>query len=129
MHKVTEFTSKMPETRVPVDVAAYSDSDTLSVEDFNYKADDSSVRSSSPKSDSSVSEISETLSLEFSDVSDDATCSPDMLIEELERVEVTDTDAEEMMRKGADMRHVLCTSWKLQSKIPMDKKIHSKSSG
>lgn len=116
---------KMPETRAPLDIVATSyDSDTVEYE----KAD--SVRSSSPKSDSSVA--SDSLSLEFSDVSSDETCpSQDILIDELEHLKLDGgaESTEEMVRAGADMRHVLSTTWKLQSKITVDKKLNSKSSG
>lgn len=88
--------------------------------DENYKTDEASVRSSSPKSDSSASEISETseasLCLEFSDtVSEDP--QPDILTEEFDNLKLKEEMAEELTRQGADMRHVLCTSWKLNNKF------------
>lgn len=110
-----------------MEVCILTDSDSSSVDD-NYKIEDGSVRSSSPKSDSSVSEISEasdaSLSLEFSDVSDDLH-HQDILIEDFDCLKMSEDEAEEMMRKGADMRHVLCTSWKLQPKFPIGKKMKS----
>jgi len=123
----------MPEHRVPVDVVC-SLSDTEShVDDLAFKIDADSERSSSPKSDGSVSEVSDTseasLSLELADVSDSlaaAVPQADFLIEELDCLKLNEERAEEMARQGADMRHVLCTSWKLQSKYPLDKKFASK---
>jgi len=50
-------------------------------------------------------------------------------IEDFDRMKDTEENAEEMMKQGADMRHVLCTSWKLQPKFPVGKKVLSKSAG
>lgn len=105
----------------------------------NYATSDTetaSERASSPKSDSSVSELSEasSLSLEFSDnVSEEGGGGPaphqDILLEDLAALKLEE-DAEEMAKQGADVRHVLQTSWKLQSKYPVGKKIlNNKSSG
>jgi len=105
--------------------------------DATSDTETSSERASSPKSDSSVSELSEasSLSLEFSDnVSEeggDGSPGPhqDILLEDLAALKIEET-AEEMAKQGADMRHVLHTSWKLQSKYPVGKKIlNNKSSG
>ena len=118
----------MPETRVPVEIVCGL-SDTSSV-DENFKED--SVRSSSPKSDSYISDVSEvseaSLNLEFENIPDDQHLQ-DILIEDFDRMKVTEENAEEMIKQGADMRHVLCTSWKLQPKFLVGKKVLSKSAG
>jgi len=44
--------------------------------------------------------------------------SPYNLEEDLEAsLSLSEVRAEELMAQGADMRHVLCTSWKLQPKM------------
>jgi len=119
----------MPHTRVPVEnVCVLSDTESH-VDELAFKVD-GSERSSSPKSDGSISEISDASdacsSLEFSDISEG---SPqiDIFIDEFDSLKVTDEQqAEELARQGADMRHVLCTSWKLQSKHSPSKKFASK---
>ena len=95
--------------------------------DDNYK--NGSVRSSSPKSDSYISEVSETsLSLEFECIAEEEHLQ-DILIEYFDRMKVTEENAEELIKQGADMRHVLRTSWKLQPKFLVGKKVLSKCAG
>jgi len=110
----------MPNKRVPVEPCSLSDTDSH-VDDMAFKIDAGSERSSSPKSDGSVSEVSDTseasLCLEFSEVSDSLAPQTDILIEDFDCMKLNEEQAEEMARHGADMRHVLCTSWKLQSKV------------
>jgi len=120
----------MPENRVPLDtVCALSDSESH-VEELAFKNDAVSERSSSPKSEGSVSEVSDTseasLSIEFSEVSDSMAPQADFLIDDFDGLKLSEEQAEEMAKQGADMRHVLCTSWKLQSKYPLGKKCSSK---
>jgi len=84
----------------------------------NYKADSLSSRSSSPKSvletDYSVSESSE--SPEGSIISD-YEIEADRIANDLDNMKITEIQAEEMMKEGADMRHVLQAAWKLKPKI------------
>ena len=122
--------AKMPEYRVPttMDLLVGLDGADGLKSDATSDTETSSERASSPKSDSSVSELSEasSLSLEFSDnVSEeggDGSPGPhqDILLEDLAALKIEET-AEEMAKQGADMRHVLHTSWKLQSKYPVGK--------
>jgi hypothetical protein len=121
----------MPGARIPVEIpCGISDTDSVSV-DENYKMD-GSERSSSPKSDGSVSEVSEvsdtSLNLEFEIIVEEEHLQ-DILIEDFDKMKITEEDAEEMIKNGADMRHVLCTSWKLQPKFVVGKKVMSKSAG
>jgi len=105
----------MPEFRIPVDpVCTLSDNDCSSV-DENYKLDIVSERSNSPKSDSVVSDLSDAAEI-FDNVSEGSTSNPDTLAEEMDNLKMSEELAEELTKQGADMRHVLCTSWKLQSK-------------
>jgi len=97
--------------------------DVLRREEEALKHEDE--RSSSPKSCTSGSDISSSSSgsiisesLEFSDnVSDDAQPDEDRLIEDFGQLKVCDEEkAEELAREGADMRHVMLSSWKLEPK-------------
>jgi len=119
----------MPHTRIPAEnVCVLSDTESH-VDELAFKVD-GSERSSSPKSDGSISEISDASdacsSLEFSEVSEGSS-QTDIFIEEFDCMKINDElQAEELARQGADMRHVLCTSWKLQSKHSPGKKFASK---
>jgi len=118
----------MPQTRIPVDVCSVNE-DNQSLHE-NFKNDADSERSSSPKSDGSVSDISDTsetsLSIEFSDNTSEGAPQADLLADEFDALKIKEEQAEALTKQGADMRHVLCTSWKLQSKYPVGK-INNKS--
>lgn len=105
----------MPGQRVPADTCYYEE--TLNYED-NYKTESLSSRSSSPKSiletDFSVSESSE--SPEGSVISD-FEIEAERIANDLDNMKITEIQAEEMMKGGVDMRHVLQTAWKLKPKI------------
>ena len=122
----------MPETRIPEDHDAALDLVLASMMESadgpanKAASETSSVRAASPKSDgggSSVSELSEG-SLEFPGDEEEEDCrqQQDILVEELAALKVEEEEyAEERAREGADVRHVLQTSWKLQSKYPVGK--------
>ena len=105
----------MPGQKIPADMVNFTD--TYSYEE-NYKTDSISSRSSSPKSlldtDSSLSESSESPegSIIF-DFDGDA----EKISNELDNMKITEIQAEEMMKEGLDMRHVLQAAWKLKPKI------------
>ena len=105
----------MPELKVPADMCHFTD--TYSYED-NYKTDSVSSRSSSPKSvsdtDFSLSESSE--SPEGSVISD-LELEAERIANDLDNMKITEIQAEEMMKEGMDMRHVLQAAWKLKPKI------------
>ena len=107
--------NKMPGQKIPTDMVNFTDS--YSYEE-NYKTDSISSRSSSPKSlldtDYSVSESSESPegSIIF-DFDGDA----EKISNELDNMKITEIQAEEMMKEGLDMRHVLQAAWKLKPKI------------
>lgn len=99
------------------------DADVLRREEEALKHEDE--RSSSPKSCTSGSDISCSSSsgsiisesLEFSDnVSDEGAQPDDRLIEDFGQLKVGEEKAEELVREGADMRHVMLSSWKLEPK-------------
>jgi hypothetical protein len=108
----------MPHTKVPVELCSYSED--WSAEE-NYKADSVSSRSSSPKSLTeswasspiSISEASE--SPEGSVISDSET-EADRIANDLDNMKITEIQAEEMMKEGADMRHVLKAAYMLKPK-------------
>ena len=125
----------MPETRIPEDHDAALDLVLASMMESadgpanKAASETSSVRAASPKSDgggSSVSELSEGSlgSIEFPGDEEEEDCrqQQDILVEELAALKVEEEEeAEERAREGADVRHVLQTSWKLQSKYPVGK--------
>merc|ERR1719516_852409 len=91
--------------------------DTFTYEE-NYKTESLSSRSSSPKSlpdtEYPLSESSESPegSIIF-DFDGDA----EKISNELDNMKITEIQAEEMMKEGLDMRHVLQAAWKLKPKI------------
>jgi len=107
-------------------ICSLSDTDNLSVDD-NYKNDVVSERSSSPKSDSAVSDLSDAADLS-DNASEGSPAMSDTLCEEMDNLKLSEEHAQELVRQGADMRHVLCTSWKLQSKFPLGKLSNKSSS-
>jgi len=106
---------KMPGQKVPSELCSFAEN--FHFED-NYKTDSVSSRSSSPKSvleaDYSVSESSE--SPEGSIISD-YEIEAERIANDLDNMKITEIQAEEMMKGGADMRHVLQAAWKLKPKI------------
>jgi len=117
----------MPGRKIPSEICNFSDDLTF---EENYKADSVSSRSSSPKSvletDYSVSESSE--SPEGSIISD-YEIEAERIANDLDNMKITEIQAEEMMKEGADMRHVLTTAWKLKPKITKKFKKGTKLSG
>eukprot|EP00092_Neocalanus_flemingeri_P008257 GFUD01008903.1.p1 GENE.GFUD01008903.1~~GFUD01008903.1.p1 ORF type:complete len:568 (+),score=160.88 GFUD01008903.1:205-1908(+) len=105
----------MPGQKVPSEMCSFAENYTF---EENYKADSLSSRSSSPKSvvetDYSVSESSE--SPEGSIISD-YEIEADRIANDLDNMKITEIQAEEMMKEGADVRHVLTAAWKLKPKI------------
>lgn len=51
------------------------------------------------------------------------------LEDEIEALDMAEYRAEELIAQGADMRHVLCTSWKLQPKMAVGMKLRKAASG
>lgn len=105
----------MPGQKVPSELCSFAEDLTF---EENYKADSVSSRSSSPKSvletDYSISESSE--SPEGSIISD-YEIEADRIANDLDNMKITEIQAEEMMKGGVDMRHVLTAAWKLKPKI------------
>ena len=107
----------MPGHKAPVELAHELD---WSAEE-NYKTESLSSRSSSPKSLTeswasspiSISEASE--SPEGSIISDTET-EADRIANDLDNMKITEIQAEEMMKEGADMRHVLKAAYELKPK-------------
>jgi hypothetical protein len=129
----------MPEYKIPVGCGSLLlESDAGSVDGDHDKTELSSLRSSSPKSAASLctddlssvvsdgpsEDASEQSAAILADLSEEeeggnaAAASPYNLEEDLEAsLSLSEVRAEELMAQGADMRHVLCTSWKLQPKM------------
>jgi len=111
----------MPEFRAPPTEVSL-DADVLRREEEEEALKHEDERSSSPKSCTSGSDISSSSSgsitsesLEFSDtVSDEG--GDDRLIEDFGQLKLEEEKAEELAREGADMRHVMLSSWKLEPK-------------
>lgn len=105
----------MPELKVPADMCGLSESFHY---EENYKTESVSSRSSSPKSltdtDYSLSEVSE--SPEGSVISD-LELEAERIANDLDNMKITEIQAEEMMKEGMDMRHVLQAAWRLKPKI------------
>ena len=105
----------MPQLKVPEDVASFTD---IYQYEENYKTESVSSRASSPKSlsdtDYSLSESSE--SPEGSIISD-LELEAERIANDLDNMKITEIQAEEMMKEGVDMRHVLQAAWKLKPKI------------
>ena len=105
----------MPGQKIPADMVSFTDAFTY---EENYKTESLSSRSSSPKSildtEYSLSESSESPegSIIF-DFDGDA----EKISNELDNMKITEIQAEEMMKEGLDMRHVLQAAWKLKPKI------------
>jgi len=105
----------MPGQKIPADMVNFTD--TFSYEE-NYKTESLSSRSSSPKSlldtEYSLSESSE--SPEGSIIFD-FDGEAEKISNELDNMKITEIQAEEMMKEGLDIRHVLEAAWKLKPKI------------
>jgi len=112
---VDNLNLKMPGQKVPSELCSFAENFHF---DDNYKTDSVSSRSSSPKSvletDCSVSESSE--SPEGSIISD-YEIEAERIANDLDNMKITEIQAEEMMKGGSDMRHVLQAAWKLKPKI------------
>lgn len=126
----------MPELKIPEGGCSFLiDSDAASMDGDHDKAELASLRSCSPKTAASSSlYTTDDLGSVVSDGQESDYASGDRsaaaalleleeagvcgLEEELEAsLALVEDRAEELMRQGADMRHVLCTSWKLQPKM------------
>jgi hypothetical protein len=138
----------MPEFKIPVG-SSLIDSDASSVDIDDSKTELSSLRSSSPKS-SSLSTASSSCSSSTADDSrsngSDRSAAAAALSEEIDETTAAavtcgleddleaslhlceEDRAEELMRQGADMRHVLCTSWRLQPKMAVGMRLRKGSS-
>lgn len=114
----------MPGNKVPVELCSFTE-DWSSGE--HGKAESVSSRSSSPKSVTeswastpvSISEASE--SPEGSIISD-TEIEADRIANDLDNMKITEIQAEEMMKEGADMRHVLQAAYQLKPKMNLSKK-------
>jgi hypothetical protein len=127
----------MPEYKIPVGCGSLLlESDAGSVDGDHDKTELSSLRSSSPKSAASLctddlssivsdgpsedaSEQSAAILADLSEVEEGGNAAAPSLynLEEDLEASLSEVRAEELMAQGADMRHVLCTSWKLQPKM------------
>ena len=109
----------MPEFKVPADLVSFRD--TCDFEE-NYKTESVSSRASSPKSLSDVTDISDSSVSESSEspegsVISDLELEAERIANDLDNMKITEIQAEEMMKEGVDMRHVLQAAWKLKPKI------------
>ena len=131
----------MPEYKIPDGGCGLLSIDS-DVDGDNDKTELLSLRSSSPKSASSCTDdigsvVSDTsdrsaaaVLLELDEASGGQLCGG--LEEDLEAslsLACEEDAAEELMRQGADMRHVLCTSWKLQPKMAVGMRLRKGVSG
>jgi len=106
---------------VPLDVCDYS-GDWRGAE--NYKTESLSSRSSSPKSLTESSESWTSSPLSISEASESPEGSiiseteneADRIANDLDNMKITEIQAEEMMKEGADMRHVLKAAYQLKPK-------------
>merc|ERR1711971_356990 len=106
---------------VPLDVCDYS-GDWTGAE--NYKTESLSSRSSSPKSLTESSESWTSSPLSISEASESPEGSiiseteneADRIANDLDNMKITEIQAEEMMKEGADMRHVLKAAYQLKPK-------------
>ena len=111
----------MPRHKVPLDVCDYSE-DWRSAE--NYKTESLSSRSSSPKSLTESSESWTSSPISISEASEspegsiisEAENEADRIANDLDNMKITEIQAEEMMKEGADMRHVLHAAYQLKPK-------------
>jgi len=111
----------MPLHKVPLDVCDYS-GDWRGEE--NYKTESLSSRSSSPKSLTESSESWASSPLSISEASESPEGSiiseteneADRIANDLDNMKITEIQAEEMMKEGADMRHVLKAAYQLKPK-------------
>ena len=111
----------MPLHKVPLDVCDYS-GDWRGEE--NYKTESLSSRSSSPKSLTESSESWTSSPLSISEASESPEGSiiseteneADRIANDLDNMKITEIQAEEMMKEGADMRHVLKAAYQLKPK-------------
>ena len=111
----------MPGNKVPLDVCDYS-GDWRGAE--NYKTESLSSRSSSPKSLTESSESWTSSPLSISEASESPEGSiiseteneADRIANDLDNMKITEIQAEEMMKEGADMRHVLHAAYQLKPK-------------
>jgi len=108
----------MPGNKIPVELCSYSDD--WSAEE-NYKTESLSSRSSSPKSlteswASSPISISEASESPDGSVISDLETEADRIANDLDNMKITEIQAEEMMKEGADMRHVLRAAYQLKPK-------------
>ena len=109
----------MPEFKVPAELVTFRD--TCDYEE-NYKAESVSSRASSPKSLSDVTDISDSSVSESSESPDGSVISDfeleaERIANDLDNMKITEIQAEEMMKEGMDMRHVLQAAWQLKPKI------------
>ena len=106
---------------MPLDVCDYS-GDWRGAE--NYKTESLSSRSSSPKSLTESSESWTSSPLSISEASESPEGSiiseteneADRIANDLDNMKITEIQAEEMMKEGADMRHVLKAAYQLKPK-------------
>ena len=111
----------MPRHKVPLDACDYS-GDWRGAE--NYKTESLSSRSSSPKSLTESSESWASSPLSISEASESPEGSiiseteneADRIANDLDNMKITEIQAEEMMKVGGDMRHVLHAAYQLKPK-------------
>jgi hypothetical protein len=108
----------MPGNKAPVELCDYPVD--WSAEEC-FKADSLSSRSSSPKSlteswASSPISISEASESPEGSVICDTETEADRIANDLDNMKITEIQAEEMMKEGADMRHVLKAAYQLKPK-------------
>jgi len=108
----------MPGNKAPVELGTCSGSWTT---EDNYKTESLSSRSSSPKSlteswASSPISVSEASESPDGSVISDTENEADRIANDLDNMKITEIQAEEMMKEGADMRHVLKAAYQLKPK-------------
>jgi len=119
----------MPGNKAPAEFCLY-DETFPTYEETLCKSDTLSSRASSPKAESTYwSSTSESSESPEGSIISDMENEAERIANELDNMKITEIQAEEMMKEGADMRHVLQTAYKLKPKIGKKYKKGTKLSG
>ena len=108
----------MPEFKVPADMVTFGDSCDIKE---TYKTDSVSSASSRASSPKTLSDVSSTVSVSSESpegsIISDLELQAERIANDLDNMKITEIQAEEMMKQGVDMRHVLQAAWELKPKM------------
>ena len=108
----------MPEFKVPADMVTFGDSCDIKE---NYKTESVSSASSRASSPKTLSDVSSTVSVSSESpegsIISDLELQAERIANDLDNMKITEIQAEEMMKQGVDMRHVLQAAWELKPKM------------